>query len=70
MKHKTITIEHPVAHLTLIPRRAVPHSVCQKTIRSIEGVLNAALMLAEESVDTPRVTKAACVETEDDDQDE
>ncbi len=65
MNHKTITIEHPIAHLTLIPRRAVPHSVCQKTIRSIEGVLNAALLLAEESLDLPLVTKVSCVEEDD-----
>ena len=66
MKYKTITIEHPVAHLTLIPRRAVPHVVCQKTIRSIEGVLNAALLLAEETLDYPVVTKVRCAEDEED----
>lgn len=58
MKAKTITIEHPVAHITIISRRSMPRSVCQRTIRSIEGVLNAAQILAEESKDSD------CVVTE------
>jgi len=68
MKQKVITIEHPVARLTLAPRRPVPHSVCRKTIRSIEGVLNAALLLSEEAVDDELEAKlVSCVDDGHDD---
>lgn len=66
MKQKTITIEHPLGHLTLVPRRPVSHYICKKTIRSIEGVLNAALVLTEETQDHPHVTKIMCTVDESD----
>ncbi len=63
-KRHDITIDHPLARITVIPHRAVPQSVCRKAIKSIEGVLNAALMLTEECSDQAIL---ACVEDEEKD---